>query len=379
MNRSWPRNGRRGELRLQAIPAETIKNELTDPIFVCRALGLKTGRRTQTGIWVRCPSPSHEDRHPSCHVFVGKRGTLQAHCFACGEVRGDVFNLIATVYRLDPKRDFPEILEIAKSMAPSTSSYTPPVASPAPHALSTQSFDAIIAPFLTLGALDDSPIARDVSAYLHGRKALDMAVSDGWAALPLEPVQREWRQMAYSFANDASAHFTRADLDGCGLFSDSGFIHPDHRLVIPYRDAQGRVYTVQRRRLDNKRRAYMFPQSRGAEWPYGIERLSAAPAEQPVMLVEGAIDVLWARKTTSENGDNFVVLGVPGAQAWSKMEWKTLVKDREVTIGFDADEHGDKAADALAPYLQSAGARGDVRRATLSGAKDWAELGEAAT
>src|SRR5690606_4252566 len=78
---------------------------------------------------------------------------------------------------------------------------------------------------------------------------------------------------------------------------DDDFAHPEHRIVIPWRDPSGLVATVQRRALDGRRGKYVFPTGRGAVWPYGVERLAEkATADLPVLLVEGAADVLAVRE-----------------------------------------------------------------------------------
>lgn len=41
-----------------------------------------------------CPSPSHDDRHPSAGIYSDSKGVWRYKCQAC-EAGGDVFDLIA--------------------------------------------------------------------------------------------------------------------------------------------------------------------------------------------------------------------------------------------------------------------------------------------
>lgn len=88
--------------------AEEIRRHLTDPVRLCRALGLaQDSRRQGDGLVVRCPV--HDERTPSCSVTLGPDGTVRVKCFGC-DLAGDGFVLVAAVLHLDYRRDFLEVL-----------------------------------------------------------------------------------------------------------------------------------------------------------------------------------------------------------------------------------------------------------------------------
>ena len=66
-----------------------------------------TGEEIPSSGVVRCPSPYHEDRHPSCRLG-GKEDHLW-HCFACG-AGGTVYDLGAIVSGIEPRG--PEFTEL---------------------------------------------------------------------------------------------------------------------------------------------------------------------------------------------------------------------------------------------------------------------------
>lgn len=66
--------------------------EIPAPVYFARLTGEEV---PDTGAIVPCPSPEHEDRHPSCRVYAGHGW----RCFACGE-QGGIYQLGALVFGL---------------------------------------------------------------------------------------------------------------------------------------------------------------------------------------------------------------------------------------------------------------------------------------
>lgn len=356
---------------------EAVKAALADPVDVCRRLGLEHGAWKQTGgLHIVCPA--HADRGPSCSVTRGRDGTLRVKCFGCA-LSGDVFDLVAAVEHLDRTSDFAAVLAAASRLAGVSLEERPrqapaPAVPVGPEQLDADAFDALVAPLLHLGRLETdqeieeregtSPITEDVIAYLGGRGLLDVARAEGWTALPPPgPAQESWVSMLL-------------DVFGPELVARSGlvhhgvtFVHGEARLVIPWRDAGGRVVTLQRRRLDKGKPKYVFPPSRAAKLPYGLHRVGAGP----IVWVEGAVDAGALAELCRARGQVVNVLGIPGVQGW-RSSWARLAEGREAVIALDADEAGERAIAQLARDLGEAGAV-KVSRWTPA-AKDWAELFE---
>ena len=100
----------RGRLR------DDVRQALSDPRRVAELLQLQEGSKPETsgGLLVRCPS--HGESNASCSLTRGPDGTLRAKCFAC-DFSGDVFSVIAAVKGLDPRRDFPAVLQVGADLA----------------------------------------------------------------------------------------------------------------------------------------------------------------------------------------------------------------------------------------------------------------------
>jgi DNA primase len=355
-----------------------IKARLSDPCEVARRLGLDKGAQRQAGgLLVACPA--HADRTPSCSLTRGADRTLRVRCFGC-DLSGNVFALIAAMEGLTLPRDFGDVLRIAAEIAgvpiegPAVATRRgPPRARPAPPPpkpsgpppLTDEEFAAIAAPLLAVGRLDDSEIARDVVHYLAGRRLLELARAEGWAALPPPRMQPAWVRMLRDALGD--------DLvDRSGLVRGASFVHPEARLVIPWRDPDGAVHTVQRRRLDDGKPKYVAPAGRAPAWPYGVERLGAWHPMIPVVFVEGAIDACALRDLRRLAGAAEVVLGLQGVSGW-RPAWAGYARNRPAAIALDADKAGEQAVTRLVEDLVEAGATRVDRWRPPGGAKDWAE------
>lgn len=399
----------------------TIKGLLADPRRVAVALGLDTkgaNRREerQAGGGLKVCCPWHSEKHPSCSLTRGRDGTLRVHCFTCDN-GGDVFSLLAAVRGLSLERDFAAVLREAgelvgvntcddsasRPLAARHRQEAPPFApkAPAPICAADRAFGALVAPLLHLGQLDASSISADVCAYLDGRGLLDLARAEGWAALPAPEsgAAPSWcrmlRDVARGLADDLDVPraLVEAELAQIARADGEGFWHCAHRLVIPFRSPEGVIYTWQRRSLDDRRDKYVFPRSRDAEegpdaragrgrsarWPYGVERLAAAPADAPIAFTEGALDAAALRALDAADGRNRIVLGVPGIGAWGDGFFATYAAQRVAVVATDDDRHrppeqneGEKAAKRWGADLWRAGAK-DVERERPTASKDWAE------
>lgn len=339
------------------------KQALTEPADLVASLGFKRAVRQHHGVLVECPS--HADRTPSCSVTVANDRTIRVFCFSDCGLKGDALTLIAAVRGWDLKRDFKDVLEEAERIgnisSPPAIEWAKSSASPAPVVrLTSARFDAVVKSILHNWHIYHG--ATDVAEYVSKRGILAQAMKDDWAALPGSKEQRaSWvRLLKNNF--DASAIE--------GLVSGDDFRYPEHRLIIPWRDASGLVYTVQRRALDARKDKYRFPQGSGSLFPYGIERLRADGLA--LTLVEGAVDVLARRELQHIDSVEGHVIGLAGVSAWEG-EFAKYGKDREVTIGLDADAAGEKAVKEISDAFYRAGAKKVFRSRPKCGSKDWAE------
>ena len=396
---------------------DAIKRALADPGDVARRLSLDlrgAQRQAGGGLLVRCPSPGHGDRTASCSLTRGDDGTLRVRCFGC-ELAGDVFSLVAAVRGLDVARDFRTVLQEAAALvgvdvedrehpaaawrAPVAPAFAP--VAPLPIGPGDRAFAALVAPLLHLGRLDGGPLSADVCAYLDRRGALDIARAEGWTALPPagSDAARSWckmlRDVAPSIAAALDLESVNAELAALIREDGAGFVHAAHRLALPYRAPCGTLYTWQRRRLDAGEPKYVFPRSReedgsearegrgrSARWPYGVERLAAAPKDAPIVYCEGALDAAAVRAIDAEAERVRVVLGIPGTQAWKRGEgfFATFAAGRTAFVATDNDAPkdgktppGEAAAKRWGADAWRAGAVDVQRIKPPAPAKDWSD------
>jgi DNA primase len=205
----------------------------------------------------------------------------------------------------------------------------------------------------------------EVSAYLSRRKLLDLATDAGWFAIPRVDAQRalvdEMRDLVGIDALRLS-----------GLVNDSAtmFRHPANRLAIPWRahGIDGLVVTLQRRALDASEPRYVFPAGRSPSAPFVVvEDLEELESSTPIMLVEGAVDVIAARWVLRDKQRDGLVLGLPGVNNW-RAEWTDMLFGREVIIAFDVDKAGETGADRILALCTHAK---NVTRRRPRGARDW--------
>lgn len=401
----------------QALRDDTyeLRQRLNDPATLVRALGLEAHcQRIGAGnLLVRCPA--HQDSTASCSVrFRQEDQTISVKCFGC-ELSGNVFHLIAAARRLDVQRDFPRVLDEARrlaGMAPRSSpSRREEPRAPAPLKVvgptrEEQRFSAAVEVLLRHAPLGDGEIA----ASLLFRGLLAEAEADGWGALPAAP---RWGTDCGGGYDGEGAERVLCDestpllaaLDDAGalpglrwLCAALGWQHPDHRLLIPWRGPQGRLWTLQRRwvRADGDTAAsppklgqktvgkYLFPPTSSltpsGSWCYGWDRAEAGEFEE-MWLCEGAVDVL-ALRALNRRGELRVgggerplaALGLAGLQSWSKVkdDVLALARGRRCFLALDNDEPAEKLADQAGHELYRAGAL-QVKRVRPRQGKDWAE------
>jgi len=354
------------------LDAKQLRKDLSDPRGLCASLGYIEKARPQQGggLFIRCPA--HLEKTPSCSVTVGLDGTIRVRCFSCG-FTGDALHLVALARGLDIKRDFLAVLMEAASITRDPVFSKPPRIPRAVRPqtpLEPEQLDKILKTLLSLCPLTHE---TSVCSYLlsrpSGRALLTEARRAGWGAVPSGSAGQKVAKKLYSlFGQDGLAP---ADI-GISLGSPV-FIHPHHRLLIPFYSPTGLLHTIQRRRLNDRTPKYVFPRGFGAQWPYGLEELSHMTQDTSVVLVEGAIDTLERRAKYRAANANRLVLGLPGVASW-KAEWAIFARDREARIGLDTDWAGEQAVPTLIRDLWQAGSANVLRTTPVDGRKDWNSL-----
>lgn len=100
-----------------------------------------------------CPCPFHEDKNPSCSVFIGAKGHEIAKCFK-GCFCGDVYDMYARAFRCDRKTAFIELNQKV-GLAASTFQLDRPLVERFKPILKDSPGDKRLRPSLYLGQGDD--------------------------------------------------------------------------------------------------------------------------------------------------------------------------------------------------------------------------------
>jgi replicative DNA helicase len=142
---------------------------------------------------------------------------------------------------------------------------------------------------------------------------------------------------------------SRATLQAAGVREEMGKFG-DALLAIPYRNAEGEVIRTKYR---TQKGTFWGKDGEGTPL-YGQDVLAQAPADAPVLIVEGESDCHagWQR--------GLCVVGLPGASQW-KSEYAPLLRDRVVYVWQEPDEGGATLVASIARDLPKARVIREVR------------------
>ncbi len=377
-----------------------IEKALVDIRSVLERLGLWQGSKANNrGRTIRCPW--HKEATPSCGVSLGQNRTIRAKCFSC-QAGGDVFDLIAAVHGYDVRRDFPEVLGIAADLAgvtlPDRAPAAPPLPPPrtdlppAPEDRAPATLDEELALGIALTLFAAAfPITSDqrLADGLAGRFLLEDAIAAGWCVLPRVGVEAILAEPAY-----AALAPTLLRTDDRGRPS---LLFRDHRLVIPWRLADGRIWSFQRRFAPHtgsedpkvfggKVGKYVWPLASAYKprqlCPYGADHYTALDTgTEEVWLAEGAPDVHAILRlnelgalSKKQEARKLTALGLPGVATLDAYlpALARFVRGKDVYVAADDDKAGNKARVAWTEALAPAKPRKIVPVTPPGG--DWNEL-----
>lgn len=207
-------------------------------------------------------------------------------------------------------------------------------------------------------------------------RGLEGGIADAFALPPAADQAPLVAEMVAAFGRDAFMRSGIAALLPSGELDAHRLVWPAHRLGAIWRDVDGDAQTIERRHVGHGEtdRRWVFPRARGAAWPLGAHLLASAGTWLPVAIVEGPTDYFALRAWSTADGGSpsAMVVALPSA-AKLKPEWIELFADRDVVIGLDGDEAGDKASAEIAQQLSGI-ASSVVRK--IPKAKDWSAAWE---
>lgn len=289
----------------------------------------------------RCPF--HDDHEPSLVITPAKN---LWHCLGACQQGGSVIDWVMRAEGLS----FRHAVEVLRTDAIAVAAASPP------GRVKRSTVTRLVAPIAREAA--DHEVLQQVVAYYHATltaspEALGYLERRGLrSAALIEHFQLGFanRTLGYRLParNRQSGAALRGRLEQLGLLRASGHEHFNGALVVPITDAAGQVVELYGRRLTDHarpgvpRHLYLPGPLRGV---FNVQALAGAPE---VILCEALLDALtfWAagyRQVTAS-------YGIEGFTA----EHLAMVQDlgiERVVIAYDADEAGDRAAEALAHEL----------------------------
>ncbi len=319
---------------------DEIRSRIRLVDLVSQTVNLKRSGRNWLGL-----CPFHDDRRPS---FSVNDTTGYYKCWSCGE-SGDLFNWVMKTQNAS----FGEAVEILAKQAGVT--LRKRKAEDPSLKLTWQGAMAEALAFFR-AELAKSDLARN---YCEGR-GIDKEMTDAWEigyapdvgeALVVHLQRKQFK------LSECQKLFL-VDQDPSGGFFDKF----RGRLIFPIRDERGELVAFGGRVLGDGHPKYInssdTPLYRKSRVLYGLLRAKAAIAEgKPPVLCEGYLDVIACHAAGVTTA--VASLGTAMSEEHAKL-LRRWAKSESVTILYDADEAGERAAARAAELLENEGLRVDV-------------------
>lgn len=253
-----------------------------------------------TGVWatdgamVRCPLPGHDDSTPSFNLWdAGEDGVPRRWgCFGCGR-KGDVVDLVAELEGLSASD---AVVRCAQLFSQEDS----------------HTYERPTAP-------KKKVVARDISTVFE-----ELREEEG-------DDERETLGALLRSKGNSQEEFEAFVHD---RWQWTGVV--DGVVAIPHRNRDDTLSGIKYRAGDRK-------WSEDGSRPYELYGAWHDRGLDRVIVCEGESDTVWAAWALRDEAVD--VFGLPsGASQQVRDEWLALLRDREVTIAFDSDEAGMKAA-----------------------------------
>ena len=316
------------------------RDEIRSRIDIVELVGSRVSLR-RTGKTFKGLCPFHDDKTPS---FTVDPTTGRYRCWSCGE-HGDCFTWVMKTGNVE----FPEALkELAQKAGVELKSRGPSI----PPGL-RDAHRAIMGEAL---AFFRENLARHAPALGYVKeRGLDSETLERWeigyAPDSFEALTNRLRQKGHNMA-EAKALFLVDERDRGGLYDKFR-----GRLMFPIRDERGELVAFGGRLLGDGQPKYInssdTPLYRKSKVLYGFDRARDTISKaRRAVLVEGYLDVIACHRA----GETTAVASL--GTAMSEEQAKLLKRwTDEVTILYDADAAGQKAAERAVGLLREEGVR----------------------
>jgi len=297
--------------------------------------------------------PFHEDKTPSLSV---DRGKGLYNCFGCGE-SGDIFNLVQKMQNVDFKESLQFLKEFDGSIIPFPQAKEIPnnedsskSAQPEGGSLELVSLDRVMEFYQKSLSSSKEPVS-----YLQTR------------GIGPEVLSRFSVGYSNGKLKDLVSSSQKKTLKQIGIFNEKGYEAFKDSAVFPLLDSHSKVTGLYGRKLASSAKVkhlYLKGPHRGL-----LNRKAASVYREEIILTESIIDAFSLIQLGIEN-----VIPCYGTNGFTD-EHLSLLKDERVklvTIAFDNDDAGRRAAEKLIPLLIKE--EFPVKVIYPSGSKDWNEF-----
>ncbi len=309
---------------------DEIKDRIDIIDLVSETVQLRRSGKNYTGF-----CPFHPNTRTPSFVVFPETGTW--HCFGQCNEGGDIFKFLMKKEGWDFSETLSRLAERAGVQL------RPPSPQEEAQAEANDNLRALLEDAVTYyrHQLLETAEGKKTLAYLHGRKLTDETIE----IFGLGYAPRSWDATRNYFTGKG---FSEEDLLACGLVSarDTGGVYDRfrHRLVIPIRDARGRMTGFGARTLDpedvpkylNSPQTILFDKG---HLLYGLDRArKAIRAADQAVIVEGYLDVIALHQAGFENAVS------PMGTALTEHQLRQIKRlTRRIVLALDADAAGDQA------------------------------------
>ena len=327
------------------------RDEIRSRIDIVELVGGRVALRRQ-GKSFKGLCPFHDDKTPS---FTVDPATGRYRCWSCGEA-GDCFTWVMKTQHLE----FPEALkELAIKAGVELKARGPSAPAGQREAQRAAMAEALV---FFRESLARNEVAR---AYVQGRGIDEASVATweiGYAPDSFESLTQRLRQKGHDL-NECKSLFLVDERERGGVYDKFR-----GRLMFPIRDERGELVAFGGRLLGDGQPKYInssdTPLYRKSRVLYGFDHAKDAIAKsRRAVLVEGYLDVIACHR--AEEKTAIASLGTALSEEHAKLlkRWA-----EEVTVLYDADAAGQKAAERAVELLRAEGIR--VRVALMPEGED---------